>query len=272
MNIDNLRYFTFNNGTDNKYVILGDCLICSQPYSLNVSENELNQIISGDRYIQDILPNHSISDREFLITGICSSCRLSDNKEDFHRELEKLAYRFDELKEDYNLFKEMLENNNISTFYHFTDEANLPSINKYGALFSLQYLDQNKILINKSGGSNYSKSIDYEKGLANYIRLSFVKNHPMRFVALKEGRINTPYLLEIDCDLLLTKPSLFTKKNAARSKLKTFDDIKNFSKLDFEIFNKNYFDLSKEDKKKYQAEILIPERIEKKFIKNIYKI
>lgn len=269
---NNLRYFTFFNGKNNEYLLMDECVFCSETYSLRVSENQFKEIISGKGNVQDILADHSVSDREFLISGICSKCRLMDGKEDFEREHEKLAYRFDQLKDDYLIFKNILEDNRINTFYHFTDESNLPSIDKYGALFSLKYLNENKILISKSGGSEKSKTIDYNLGLAGYIRLSFVKDHPMRFVAIKEGRIRNPFILEIDSDLLLTLPSKFTKINAASSKTKIFGDAKNFSKLEFDIFKKNYFDLNENQKKKYQAEILIPERIEKRFIKKIYRV
>lgn len=271
MTYEELRYFKFFNGKENEYTIMGICVFCSGTYSLNVNENQFNQIVIGKGDIQDILPHHSVSDREFLISGICSRCRLNDGKNDNERELDKLVYRFDQLKEDYLIFKKILEENKIEYFYHFTDEANLPSIKKYGALYSLQYLNENNIIHN-SGGSEKSKQMDYRLGLANFIRLSFVKDHPMRYVAVKEGRINTPYLLKIDSDLLLTRPSLFTHINAATKKVKTFNRSDRFSEIEFGLFRMSYFDLDQQQRKKYQAEILIPERIEKKFIMSITKV
>ena len=57
------------------------------------------------------------------------------------------------------------------------------------------------ISILKPGGGNLSRSLDARDGLQHYVRVSFVKDHPMMFVAMNEQRISNPVVLEIDLRL-----------------------------------------------------------------------
>lgn len=267
--MNELQYFTFNNGAGIDVFLFGECIFCNESHSVRIPEEAFYKIERGTEHLQNILPSHTNSDREFLISGVCPHCQLGDGKTENERELNKLAYRFDVLKKDHEVFAAILAKNNIVTLYHFTDKSNLPSIEKHGALFSLQYLDEKRIEIARPGGSEISRKIDYRRGLANFIRLSFAKDHPMRFVAQKEGRITTPVLIEVDANLILTKPSLFSRINAADKNADIYDDSANFSKIDFSLFKKDYRLLNGDEKKDYQAEVLIPERIDWRFIKKI---
>src|SRR4051794_21254415 len=63
--------------------------------------------------------------------------------------------------------------------------------------------------------SELSHKLDTEKGLANFVRLSFSKKHPMMYVALREKRISVPVVLEIKLEVVSRPGVLFCGGNAA---------------------------------------------------------
>lgn len=47
------------------------CEVTGEKYSVTVSHGQLAALVSPDRpLIQDVLPDHSVEEREFLMTGI----------------------------------------------------------------------------------------------------------------------------------------------------------------------------------------------------------
>lgn len=80
-----------------------------------------------------------------------------------------------------------LKSNGIYKLYHFTDRCNLSSIIKQGGLWSWADCEQKNIIIESPGGSSLSRSLDKHFGLEHYVRLSFVKDHPMQHHAIDEG-------------------------------------------------------------------------------------
>ena len=54
------------NGT---VTISGKCVFIGEKYSVTVNENEYNKWVNGE-LIQRAMPNVSVEDREFLISGI----------------------------------------------------------------------------------------------------------------------------------------------------------------------------------------------------------
>ena len=98
-------------------------------------------------------------------------------------------------------FKNILEQHHITTLYHFTDRDNLENIIKNGGLFSWKDCEERGITIPKPGGGgpgSTSWSLDKRDGLEHYVRASFTKQHPMMYVAMNEQRISNPVILEID--------------------------------------------------------------------------
>ena len=63
--------------------------------------------------------------------------------------------------------------------------------------------------------SELSHKLDANKGLADFVRLSFCKKHPMMYMALKEKRISTPVVLEIKLEVVSRPNVLFCESNAA---------------------------------------------------------
>ena len=169
--------------------------------------------------------------------------------------------------------KEILDQNNIKTLYHFTDRDNLEVIIKNGGLYSWKDCEERGITIPKPGGGgpgSLSWSLDAKSGLQNYVRVSFTQQHPMMFVAMNEGRISNPVILEIDLEVLYDEETKYSDRNAARNGAKIGNGVEDFKRIHFQTIKaRNHFDLDAEEQPFYQAEILVKNFIPLKFIKNI---
>ncbi|MBS1685725.1 MAG: DUF4433 domain-containing protein [Bacteroidetes bacterium] len=176
------------------------------------------------------------------------------------------------LKDNWEEFRNVIIQNKITTLYHFTDRSNLQSIKQNGGLLSWYYCLQNGIKIPKISSSETSRSLDLRKGLQNYVRVSFVKDHPMLFNAKREGRINDPVLLTIDTRVIYLRDSKYAKLNAVKNGEVSEGSIEKFKSIKFDILKQRYFDLSEEEKPFFQAEVLVLEKIPLEYITNIHKL
>lgn len=176
-----------------------------------------------------------------------------------------------EKKQNWQEFEKVLKEGRITKLYHFTDFDNLESIIKNGGLYSWADCRDKGIKIPKPGSSGPSRSLDERDHLEHYVRLSFVEDHPMKFVAMNEGRISNPVVLEIDLEPALWKDSLYSDRNATRSGAIVGGDFANLMTIRFGLFNRmmRYFDMTEEAKMHYQAEVLVKNFIPLKFITNI---
>jgi len=185
----------------------------------------------------------------------------------------KEIFRQQRCKSDWQQYQNVLNSNNITTLYHFTDRANLQSIKRHGALYSWHYCVNNNIEIPMPGGDDLSRSLDRRYNLQNYVRISFTRNHPMMYIALNQNRINNPVILEIDPEVVFWKNSKYANKNATRNDVSIGSEIDDFKKIRFDIVKLNkHFDLEDSDKPYFQAEVLILEKIPIEFIKNIDRV
>ena len=107
-----------------------------------------------------------------------------------------------EKRTNWQEFKEVLNRYNIKKLYHFTDRDNLENIIKHGGLFSWADCESRGINIPKPGGSDTSRALDRRDGLQKYVRVSFTTQHPMMYVAMNDGRISNPVILEIDPEVI----------------------------------------------------------------------
>ena len=173
-------------------------------------------------------------------------------------------------KNNYDEFKKLIEQHHITTLYHFTDRENLESIIKNGGLYSWADCEQKRISISKPGGSMDSRNLDRRDNLQNFVRVSFVKEHPMMYVAMNDGRISNPVVLEIDPEVIYWQDSLYADRNATKNGALVGSSIDDFSQLHFNSFKaKKHFDLDADEQKFYQAEVLVKNHIPLQFIKNI---
>ena len=167
----------------------------------------------------------------------------------------------------------ILQQHNIKKLYHFTDRDNLEVIIKNGGLYSWKDCEEKGITIPKPGGGgpgSLSWSLDARSGLQNYVRVSFTQQHPMMFIAMNEGRISNPVILEINPDVLYEESTKYSDRNATRNGALIGDDVDAFKRIHFQTVKaKTHFDLDTEEQPFYQAEILVKNFIPLEKILNI---
>ena len=172
---------------------------------------------------------------------------------------------------DMSKIEEFLKANDIQCLYHFTNRKNINSIKQQG-ICSIDRLNQLGIQAYYSS-TLISRKIDKHKQTSNYVHLGYEKQHPMLFAALAEGRLYEYAILMVSTDVLLLKSTIFTNINAASSNAIFSTDINFFLNLPFNTFhNKSYLHLTPEEKKSYQAEVLVEQQIKTNNILNINEI
>ena len=154
-------------------------------------------------------------------------------------------------RNDWEEFKKLLKQHNITKLYHFTDRDNLENIIKNGGLYSWKDCEERGIAIPKPGGGgagSLSWSLDQQAGLEHYVRVSFTSNHPMMYVAMNEGRISNPVLLEIDPEVIYDKDTRYADRNATRSGARIGGTLDDFKRIHFQTVKaKKHFDLDADE-------------------------
>lgn len=175
-----------------------------------------------------------------------------------------------EKKSNWQEFKAILDQHKIAKLYHFTDRENIESIIKNGGLYSWMDCNRKGIKISKPGGGDLSRSLDLKDNLQDYVRVSFTREHPMMYVAMKEERISNPVILEIDPEVIYWSETKYADSNATRNEArvgKRFDDFKNIHFSSVKVYK--HFDLPEEEQPYFQAEVLVKNFIPLEYIKNI---
>ena len=141
---------------------------------------------------------------------------------------------------------------------YFTDRDNLKSIIDNGGLYSWADCEAKGIQIPKPGGGDLSKSLDRRDNLQNYVRVSFVTEHPMMYVAMNDGRITNPVILEIDPEVIYEQETKFADRNATRNGANLGGTIDDFKKIHFASLKaRKHFDLDADEQQFFQAEVLV---------------
>ena len=173
-------------------------------------------------------------------------------------------------RSNWNDFKEILDQHHITRLYHFTDRDNLESIIKNGGLYSWADCDEKGIKIPKQGGGDTSRSLDRRDGLQHYVRVSFTRKHPMMYVAMNDGRISNPVVLEIDPEVIYWDDTLFADRNATRNGAQKGGTLADFKKIHFNaVTARTHFDLDESEQPFFQAEVMVNHFIPLKYIINI---
>jgi chemotaxis protein histidine kinase CheA len=181
-------------------------------------------------------------------------------------ELEKLLVK----KHNWQEFQQVLQQNGITTLYHFTDRANIKSIKENGGLYSWHYCDRKGIKIPYQGGGALSRDLDMRYNLQDYVRASFTRNHPMRFVAENEGRIQNAVNLEISLEVCYFQETRFANMNATKTGHSQGENLVNLQNIHFgTVKQPNHFDLDESEKPYFQAEVLVKTWIPIEYITNI---
>ena len=173
-------------------------------------------------------------------------------------------------KTDWQAFQQVLQQNNITSLYHFTDQANIKSIKEHGGLYSWHYCDRNGIIIPYQGGGSLSRDLDKRYSLQDYVRISFTRNHPMMFVAQNEGRIKNPVVLTIDLDVCYFQETRFADMNATKTGHSQGKNLEDLKAIHFRTVKQpNHFNLDELEKPYFQAEVLVKTWIPIEYITNI---
>lgn len=173
-------------------------------------------------------------------------------------------------KNNWQEFKSVIERNGVKKLYHFTDRGNLESIIQNGGLYSWADCESKGIKIPRQGGNGLSRDLDTRNGLQHYVRTSFVKDHPMMFVAMNEQRISNPVILEIDPEVVWWEGSLYCNKNVTRNDADYGGTVDHLEQIHFDTVLKNrYFDLDESEKPFYNAEVMVKNFIPLEYITNI---
>lgn len=197
--------------------------------------------------------------------------KLKEERNQKIRELEALL----EKKSDWQDFRNVLEENRVAMLYHFTDRENIESIKKYEGLFAWKYCEDVGIHIPRPGGNRPSREFDLEKKKEYYVRLAFNKEHPMLYVAQKDGRIKDPVWLEVAIEVAYFKDTEFSDINATANAARIGKDLQFLKNVRFDILRKaesiKHYNLSDNEKPYNQAEVLAKIWVPIKYIKNIHQ-
>lgn len=179
------------------------------------------------------------------------------------------SYQGKPFKKDFREIYSILDQEGVGKLYHFTDVSNIESIKRYG-LISNRILKESNHHVKYSSTAS-SRNADAQMGLDDFVRLSFVKTHPMLYTAMTSQGIH-PIIIEINPLIALMPEVYFSDKNALRTGANIGDSYSDLNKVRFDIVlgSKAYYDLSLEEKRMYQAEILVKERIGPEFILDFY--
>ena len=175
-----------------------------------------------------------------------------------------------EKKSNWQEFKAVLDQYGIKKLYHFTDRDNLESIIQNGGLYSWGDCEDKGIKIAKPGGGLLSRDLDRRDNLQHFVRVSFTTQHPMMYVAMQDGRLSNPVVLEIDPEVVFWKDSKYANMNATRSGAHKGGTLDDFNQIHFQsVKARKHFDLPEEEQPYFQAEVLVKNFIPLEFIKNI---
>lgn len=177
------------------------------------------------------------------------------------------SYQGKPFKKDFREIYSIMDQKGIGKLYHFTDASNIESIKRYG-LVSNHTLNELNLHV-KYSSTLSSREADAKMGLDDFVRLSFVRTHPMMYTAMTSQCIH-PVIIEINPLIALMPQVYFSDKNALKIGANIGDTYADLNKVRFDIVlgSKAYYNLSLEEKRLYQAEILVKERIGPEFILN----
>lgn len=163
-----------------------------------------------------------------------------------------------------------LAQNGIKKLYHFTDRDNLPMIIQNGGLYSWADCEEKGIKIPKPGGGQLSRDLDCRDNLQHYVRVCFTQQHPMMYVAMNDGRISNPVILEIDPEVVEWKETKFADRNATKTGANVGEALDDLKRIHFSsVKAKRHFDLDDDEQTFFQAEVLVKNFIPLKYITNI---
>lgn len=196
---------------------------------------------------------------------------LKAKEEAERREINSLESLSKVKKSDSVEIEYFLRKNGIKFLYHFTEASNIPLIKSRKGLYSWSYLESHGMRIPFAGGDTLSRGLDRDKGLEDYVRLSFYRSHPMAYRIHKEQKGNVRLvLLKIKLDAALFESTLYSDINAADSNARTGNDLQFIEdSLDVNAVKLDWCYSNTPEHKKRQAEVLVKTFLPAKYIVNL---
>jgi hypothetical protein len=160
------------------------------------------------------------------------------------------------------------------SFFHFTDPRNVPSIRKLGGLYSLRALRARGVEVPRPGGNDWSHKADAQRGLDRYVHLCFRANHPMEYLARKEGRIENSIFLAINPEVYRLDGVMFAPDASNKSgvEILSIEEALDEDLIDFEVLYTKTDWSDPAVKARLQAaqkcELLVPDQIPLKYLRN----
>ena len=172
-----------------------------------------------------------------------------------------------DLKANWERYLEILEQNGVTTLYHFTATRNLPQIKKMGGLISWKDAEDQKIEVEVFGGDSFSRELDSKYGNASFVHLSFCPDHPMSY-RLKDTEGGLVWL-QINPIVAVFRESLFSDINAADRDHHQGASLQDLKRINFEATKQRYLSRNSEFFKQHQAEVMVKHRVPVQFILNL---
>ena len=119
-------------------------------------------------------------------------------------------------------------------FFHFTDTRNLPRIRENG-LQAMRSMKDSGFAPVAPGGNDWSLSADRQSGMDRYVHLCFFSDHPMEWLARKDGRIEQSIFLKISPTVLTLPGVLITDGVSNKSSVVAEPAEKMIRKLDLKV-------------------------------------
>ena len=191
----------------------------------------------------------------------------SDLKGSARKLLDLGLLREKDLKVNWERYLEILEQNGVTTLYHFTATRNLPQIKKMGGLISWKDAEDQKIEVEVFGGDSFSRELDSKYGNASFVHLSFCPDHPMSY-RLKDTEGGLVWL-QINPIVAVFRESLFSDINAAARGHHQGASLQDLKRINFEATKQRYLSRNSEFFKQHQAEVMVKHRVPAQFILNL---
>ena len=118
--------------------------------------------------------------------------------------------------------------------YHFTNEANFPSIASKG-LLSKEQMRAQGWWPHASGGNELSRQLDTARGIDPYVSLCMTRNHRMKYLAQMDGRLPDPRYLAISPDVLEIEGTMIALGIANSNNVELLPVSDAIQRLDLEV-------------------------------------
>lgn len=168
---------------------------------------------------------------------------------------------------------EFIQSTGIRHLYHFTDEENLPLIREHGLLPYAELLRRD-IVPPKPGGNEWSRGANSIKGVDRYVHLCLKDQHPMEYVARRDGHIGTTRFLQVSVKVLFFEGAMGCSDVANKSGVVIRPLEAALDEMDLEILFGGRVDFTNQELRgRYneakKSEVLIPVPIPTNMIGNL---